>query len=216
MGCPDNALWLQAWKENHIDDFHQSRINPLLMRFWPGIKLLRGKRLFVPLCGKSLDMIWLAQQGYEVLGVELSPIAVAAFFKENGLRPTRRAFGAFTQWQVGRITVLCGDFFKLSSRRLGKVDWVYDRASLTALPPDLRLRYAKHLQHVTKAPICLMTTEEREQGVSEQNFMGVDPEISLLYGEACGVHISYVEPVKAHALATDAVHKVYELIRHPH
>jgi thiopurine S-methyltransferase len=30
-------------------------------------------------------MIWLAEQGHRVVGVELSQIAVAAFFRENGL-----------------------------------------------------------------------------------------------------------------------------------
>lgn len=75
----DNHLWLDFWRDER-SDFHQIAVNPLLNKFWPSLKLAHGSRVFVPLCGKSLDMLWLAQQGHEVIGVELSSIAVEDFF----------------------------------------------------------------------------------------------------------------------------------------
>ena len=82
----DNVLWLQCWRDRQID-FHQQTVNQFLTRFWPRLDPDISSRVFVPLCGKSLDMIWLAEQGHQVIGVELSPIAVGDFFRENGLRP---------------------------------------------------------------------------------------------------------------------------------
>lgn len=143
MTSRDNLLWLQCWRDQQTD-FNQKSVNPLLIRFWPGLGLVRGSRVFVPLCGKSLDMIWLAQQGHEVIGVELSPIAVRAFFRENHLKPTRRRVGPFTLWRQGRLSILCGDFFSLTLAELGQIDTVYDRAALTALPEAIRMLYISH------------------------------------------------------------------------
>jgi thiopurine S-methyltransferase len=89
----DNHLWRDS-----DTDFHQQAVNQLLTRFWQRPQHGRGSRVFVPLCGKSLDMIWLAQRGYEVIGVELSPIAVRAFFLELG----NRVLGFFTKHAVYR------------------------------------------------------------------------------------------------------------------
>ena len=125
----DNVLWQQCWRDRSTD-FHQKSVNAFLTRFWPGFELEPGSRVFVPLCGKSLDMIWLAAQGHEVIGVELSPIAARAFFSENRLRPVRRKVGNFTLWEHGKLSILCGDYFSLTQRDLGRIDAVYDRAGL--------------------------------------------------------------------------------------
>jgi thiopurine S-methyltransferase len=139
----DNGLWLQFWRDRRTD-FHQKTVNQLLTRFWPRLDPVCGSRVFVPLCGKSLDMIWLAKQGYDVIGVELSPIAVRAFFRENRLQPVRTQMGKFALWKHGKISILCGDFFSLTKSDLGSIDMVYDRAALTALPEDIRRLYVAH------------------------------------------------------------------------
>ena len=82
----DADFWLERWRDGHTR-FHQNRVTPLLQKYWPTLSLPSGSRVLVPLCGKSLDLIWLAQQGHRVLGVELSPLAVDQFFAENDLRP---------------------------------------------------------------------------------------------------------------------------------
>ncbi len=102
--------------------------------------------MFVPLCGKSLDLLWLAGQGHPVLGVEISPVGVESFFQENGLKPQVTDAPPFRRYQVDELTVLCGDFFALTPGHLQGVTAVFDRASLIALPPELRPRYAEHLQ----------------------------------------------------------------------
>ena len=76
-------FWLERWERQEIG-FHQSEINPYLCQYWNEVHAARESEVFVPLCGKSRDMLWLRKQGHTVLGVELSAIAAQAFFKENG------------------------------------------------------------------------------------------------------------------------------------
>lgn len=196
MSAPDNELWQRCWRERETA-FHQTVTNTQLIRFWPSLGLAPADRVFVPLCGKSLDMLWLAAQGHEVLGVELSPIAVRAFFKENGLRPRRRKLGAFTLWQSGRIGILCGDFFSLTAAHLGDIAAVFDRASLTALPAAQRAVYVRHLQDILPAAgkMLLLTTEEPQLGETTYQAYAADDEIVALYTAAFDIQLSHVDSV---------------------
>jgi len=162
MVSRDNPLWLQLWRDRQSDEFHQVSFNKYLTRFWPMLDIPRGSRIFVPLCGKSLDMLWLAEQGYQVIGVELSPIAVKTFFKENSLKPVKQRLDEFTLWHQGNISILCGDYFSLNQTQLGQIDTVYDRAALTALPDDIRPLYVDHLHTIvsTTTNIFLLTIED--------------------------------------------------------
>ncbi|MFZ2406023.1 MAG: thiopurine S-methyltransferase [Methylobacter sp.] len=192
----DNVLWLQFWRDRRTD-FHQRTVNQLLTRFWPSLDPVKGSRVFVPLCGKSLDMIWLAKQGHEVIGVELSPIAVRAFFRENRLKPVRRQVGKFTLWEHGRLSILCGDYFSLTGSDLGPVDMVYDRAALTALPEDIRCRYIAHLRLIVAktAKVFLLTAEDAEEKQGSCQAFGVAEEIKTLYSEAYEIDLAHVESV---------------------
>ena len=75
-------FWHARWANNQIG-FHLDEINPYLMRHLSRLRLQAGERILVPLCGKTLDLAWLAAQGLEVLGVELSEKAVSDFFEED-------------------------------------------------------------------------------------------------------------------------------------
>lgn len=145
----DADFWHQRWQDNRIG-FHQDQPTPLMQKHWPSIGAPPGCRVFVPLAGKSRDMLWLAAQGHRVLGVELSQLAVEQFFDEHGLQPdiheTRygrhyRARGT----QTGDIELICGDAFALDAAALADCAAVFDRAALIALPSELRLRYVDEL-----------------------------------------------------------------------
>ena len=138
------AYWLERWERNETG-FHQTGINPYLLEFWHGLQLNRDSTVFVPLCGKSHDILWLRQQGHAVRGVELSATAAQAFFSENDLTPQSHAHSGFMRWEANDIAILCGDFFDLDTQDMRNVSAVYDRAALVALPPDLRKRYVDHL-----------------------------------------------------------------------
>ncbi len=221
MSASDNALWQRCWREQETA-FHQEVTNTQLVCFWPSLGLEPAARVFVPLCGKSLDMLWLAAQGHEVLGVELSPIATRAFFKENGLQPRRRKLGPFTLWQSDRIGILCGDFFNLTAAHLGDITAVFDRASLTALPQDLRADYVRHLQVILPAAgkILLLTTEEALAGETGYQSHAADEEIVTLYAAAFDIQLSHVNselepnPDPAGAKMLRVEKKVYLLTPH--
>ncbi len=140
----DAAYWHQRWQEGRTG-FHQDRVMPLLEQHWPSLGLARGSRVFVPLCGKTLDMAWLAAQGHRVLGVELSRIAIAQFFQEHGLAPAVHESPLGTHFIAGAIEIICGDAFALDSESLADCTAVYDRAALIALPRPMRDRYVGEL-----------------------------------------------------------------------
>lgn len=218
MTSRDNHLWLQLWRDRRTD-FHQETVNQWLTRFWPGLDHATGSRVFVPLCGKSLDMLWLAGQGHEVIGVELSPIAVRAFFKENRLQPVKRRIGKFTLWKHGNISILCGDYFLLDKTDLGHIDTVYDRAALTALPEDLRSLYVEHLRLIVPetSDIFLLTIEDAEEGETPEQAHCVDEEVAALYSEGFEINLAHVESAfeldreSSHETLKRTEYKVYRL-----
>jgi len=141
----EHDFWHDRWQSNQLG-FHQAAANERLTIFWPQLQLAAGATVLVPLCGKSLDMLWLTAKGHKIVGVELSQIAVDAFFEENNLAATKETFGDFTVSRSDQIEIWCGDFFKLEPSLLASVDAVYDRGSLVALPADMRSDYCAKLR----------------------------------------------------------------------
>lgn len=137
-------FWLARWREGRTG-FHRDEPMPLLTKHWPELGLPAGSRVLVPLCGKSLDMAWLVAQGHRVLGVELSPLAVAQFFDEHGLGATRHTSKLGTHHVSGNIEIIQGDVFGLDEATLATCSGIYDRAAIIALPPPMRERYAREL-----------------------------------------------------------------------
>ena len=214
----DNVLWQQCWRDRHTG-FHQASANSLLMKCWAELDLKEGTRVFVPLCGMSLDMIWLAGQGHEVIGVELSPIAVRSFFQENQLEPVRTRKGAFDWWQNGKISVLCGDYFSLTREDIGQIDAVYDRASLTALAEAIRGKYVAQLRSLVPdaCRIFLLTTEDADDWETADQANSAADEISALYSNDFDVALMHVEsvcetdPESSDHTSLRTTHKVYRL-----
>lgn len=137
-------FWLERWREGRTG-FHRDAPMPLLLQHWPALALPQGSRVLVPLCGKTLDMPWLAEQGHRVLGVELSPLAVEQFFAGQGLAPTRRESPMGVHHVAGNIEIIEGDVFALDDATLASCGAVYDRAAVIALPPPLRARYSREV-----------------------------------------------------------------------
>lgn len=178
----EHDFWHKKWSEGKIG-FHQTEINPYLQSYWQMMGVNGDEKVFVPLCGKSSDMLWLREQGHEVLGVELNSSACGAFFSENGAEPVMVEFGNFTSHSIDGIEVLCGDFFNLTQQDLSGVTAVYDRAALIALPVDMRAQYVDHLQKILSpaVKILLVTLEFDEE--SGPPFSVSANEVEALFGE---------------------------------
>ena len=176
------SFWHERWQKNSIG-FHQERINSMLQEFWPRLGLAPNTAVFVPLCGKSRDMMWLHERGHNVIGVEISPIAARDFFAEHKLIPETTPRGRFEQWECGRLKILVGDFFELEASDLAEVAGVYDRASLIALPPPLRAHYAEHLASILppRAEILLVTLEYSPKEMEGPPFPVGEAEVRRLF-----------------------------------
>lgn len=140
-------FWHERWAIDQIG-FNQSHVNAYLVRLWPELGVKQGEKVFVPLCGKTIDMRWLTHQGFRVVGAELSEKAVAAYFSENGLTLRIEERGAFKVYCHNDCEIWCGDFFALKAEDIGICTAFYDRAALIALPPELRWRYVEQLNRL--------------------------------------------------------------------
>ncbi len=183
-------FWLEKWERGEIG-FHQDEINPYLLQCWKELGVAHSATVFVPLCGKSRDMLWLRDQGHAVVGVELSEIAVQTLFEENGLSPRRSTVGRFNRYDADGICILHGDFFDLTRDSLAKVGAVYDRASLIALPPEMRAGYARHLINILPAAtqILLITYDYAQREMQGPPFAVSPREVETLYREHAEIRL---------------------------
>ena len=173
-------FWHERWQRGEIG-WHLPEINLHLQEHWP--RFGAGGRVLVPLCGKSLDLLWLAGEGHRVIGVEISPVAVEAFFRDNGLTPVVSDEPPFRRYRVDEIEILSGNFFDVRPVHVGEPAAVYDRASLIALPPELRSRYVEHLTALLHpATQVLLITLDYDQGeMAGPPFSVGDAEVRALF-----------------------------------
>ena len=159
----DPKFWHERWSRGEIG-FHQHDFNAYMQDFTERLELRPGAHLFVPLCGKSLDMLWLLRQGYRVTGVEISLQAVEDFFSENGLTARVSSIPGGQLFQADGLNLYCADFFTTGFNGMASIDAVYDRAALVALPPDMRKAYAPRLVGLLEpgVRILLVTLEYPE------------------------------------------------------
>lgn len=162
----DSNFWHQLWESNDIG-FHQRAVNPLLAEYFNALSLADGCRLFIPLCGKTLDIAWLLSKGYRVAGAELNKPAVEQLFSELGVEPRISKLGKLDCYSAENIDIFVGDIFNLSAEILGDVDAIYDRAALVALPEVMRKQYRSHLLEITHVAPQLLLTFEYDQTLME-------------------------------------------------
>jgi thiopurine S-methyltransferase len=185
----DGSFWHRKWERNEIA-FHEREANPLLVTHFKELSLPKGSRVFVPLCGKSLDIHWLLSHGYRVAGSELSNIAVAQLFAELGVEPRMTAIDQISRYSANNIDVFVGDIFSLSRGVLGQIDAIYDRAALVAFPESMRDRYAAHLIEITDRAPQLLITYVYDQRLADGPPFSVGPEeVRRRYQESYGLEL---------------------------
>ena len=185
----DAQFWHDRWASNEIG-FHKSDANPLLVQYFDKLSLAKGSRVFLPLCGKTLDIGWLLSRGYQVAGAELSAVAIKQLFAELGVTPTITKVGALDHYHAPQLDLFVGDMFHLTPELLGPVDAVYDRAAIVALPRDMRARYAAHLMTLTAhAPQLLISFEYDQQVMEGPPFSVTTEEIQQHYSKRYDISI---------------------------
>jgi len=177
----DAQFWIDAWNEGKTG-FHQEHYNNKLIEYFSQFRPLPGQKVFVPLCGKTKDLLWLHEQGLLVHGVELYEKAVEEFFLDNQLMPFEKSQEShFTRYSYQNITISCGDFFKFEDK--STYDFIYDRASLVALPRDMRKTYSKMITECLKpgGKYLLIVYEYDQSKMDGPPFCVDENEINQLY-----------------------------------
>jgi thiopurine S-methyltransferase len=188
-------FWHKKWASGQIG-FHLPEVNPYLQRHWAAPASVR---VLVPLCGKSLDLAWLAGRGHRVLGIELSGKAIEDFFSEHQVQPQISERGAFKVYRSDAIELWCGDFFALTASDVADCTALYDRAALIALPAPMRERYAAHLQQILAQGVegLLITLDYDQARMSGPPFAVGDDEVQRLLGDVWQVQVLEEQDVLA-------------------
>ena len=178
-------FWIHLWEQGAIG-WHQSAVEPALKEWTSHFK---PTRILVPLCGKSLDMIWLRDQGFEVVGVELSSLACETFFNENQIPFTKTQQGNNFLYQGGGILLINGDFFELDQKLLGELGAVYDRAALIALPSKLRAKYTQKIIEFKASNILQIILVRAPLDTEGPPYCVTPEEVAEMYGKDYNIKI---------------------------
>lgn len=214
-------FWLERWMNRQIG-WHQAEFNPWLVKYWPTFGLPESASVFVPLCGKSLDMLWLKAAGHRVFGVELSELAIKEFFAEAQIEfEIIENPPELPRYRGDVFNIYCGDYLEISAPQLGVAHGTYDRGGLVALPAEQRITFADHVQRVIPdgGHMLLLTFEYDQALVAGPPFNVAQAEVQALYGGRCKVELletattDVVPPHFTEAGVTSALEGVYHITK---
>jgi thiopurine S-methyltransferase len=175
-------FWHWIWERDLIG-FHMETVNPFLAAHLGALGLAPGDTVFLPLCGKTRDIGWLLEQGFRVVGCDLSPLAAGQLFHDLGAEPQITEMGALACHAAPGLRFFVGDIFELNAEMLGPVQAVFDRAALYALPASERARYAAHLTALSgTAPQLLTSLIYDQTRMKGPPYAVPDAEVRSLYG----------------------------------
>ena len=205
-------FWHEVGEKKEIG-FNQASPNELLVKHFSALDLKSGSRVFLPLCGKTIDIHWLLKQGMKVVGVELNESAVQELFQELDLKPEVSELKVVRSYSAQDIDILVGNVFDVAANSLGEVDAIYDRAALVALPEATRKEYAAHLMDITsQAPQLQITFEYDQSGMDGPPFSIPPAEIQLHYGRRHDIKELEVRNVEGQLKGqVDAVERICHL-----
>lgn len=156
-------FWTELWQQGRIS-FHKKEVHPDLVDYWPALNCKPPATVLVPLCGKSLDMMWFVAQGYQVVGIELVENAVLQFFAEQQLDFHKESIGNAIRFLSRNLEIWVSDIFSLDAALIPPADAIYDRGALVALPKSLRAPYADRcLKWLKPGASVLLRTMNYEQ-----------------------------------------------------
>lgn len=189
----ESDYWLQRWQVGNIG-FHATEVNDQLKEIWPYLQIPQNTTVFAPLSGKSLDLVWLRQQGHPVVGVEISELACRQFFSDQHIAPEIAQTENFRVFKADGYTLYCGDFFEFSRNYLPENTCVFDRASLVAFPPEMRHSYAQKMDELmtNNATMLLISLRYSKDHMDGPPFSLETEDIRSLYS-----HSFQIQPLKS-------------------
>lgn len=184
-----SEFWHNCWQQQKIG-FHQDEIHPLLPVVFSQLNWQPSQMIFAPLCGKSLDLWWLAERG-KVIGAELSELACQQFYQQQEQSFSVSAQGDFQRFSHPAVEIWQGDYFALKPEQLGDIGLIYDRAALIALPLQMRIDYVKQLKRLCTGPVSLLllSLEYPQEEMSGPPFSVIEQEVRQLFDFAVSVDL---------------------------
>tara|TARA_R110000772_G_scaffold41760_26_gene97245 strand:+ start:252 stop:1043 length:792 start_codon:yes stop_codon:yes gene_type:complete len=196
------SYWHEKWKQGDIA-FHQFKGSPLLKAHFSALQLPVQSRVLVPLCGKTRDIAWLVANGHHVVAAELHEAAVVQLFADMEIEPKvmHLVEPDLIHYQANpnglRIDIYVGDIFRLTETLIGKIDAVYDRAALVALPLMMREKYTGHIRNLTdNAPQLLISFDYQQDLLPGPPYCVNRDEIVQHYGDNYRISLLASEDVK--------------------
>ncbi|MDH3543619.1 MAG: thiopurine S-methyltransferase [Desulfuromonadales bacterium] len=209
----DKNFWHRRWQKNEIG-FHMTEPHHFLQQFFPLLQTQPTDSVFVPLCGKSPDLVWLREEGLKVVGIELSRTAIMAFFNENDLPGHWTDEAVLPFCSAEGYKLYCGDFFDLTATEVSGINAYYDRGALVALPPEMRVRYVAHMAALMPpgGRVLLISYSYNQSETKGPPFSVPQQELEILFSESFRVEILSEEDVlRSHqGLAARGVTKLME------
>ena len=193
-------FWQQRWSDGQTG-FHLNDTHPDLHAFLPQLNLNIGDTVFVPLCGKTLDIGYLLAKGYRVVAVEMVEYAVKQLFNQLSMTPDIYQWKQGVCYRASGLTVYVGDYFDLRAKECSEACAVYDRAAMLAIPHKLQAQYCRHLSEITDHAKQLVITVEFDQDkVDGPPFTLSEKDIRRYYGESYHIsRLNEVETIKEEA-----------------
>ncbi|MFD1142717.1 thiopurine S-methyltransferase [Larkinella insperata] len=139
----EKQVWADSWGRSNTR-FHRQDVHPYVLKHLTPFALME-KSILVPLCGRSLDLVYFSQFAERVVGVEQNESIILQFFAENQLAYEKVG----ERYISNNLTIFCKDLFALTPGEVGEIDLVYDRASLVALPLPMRVEYLQKMEELT-------------------------------------------------------------------
>ncbi|HKJ29785.1 MAG TPA: thiopurine S-methyltransferase [Desulfuromonadales bacterium] len=209
----DKNFWHRRWQKNEIG-FHMTDPHHFLQQFFPLLQTQPTDSVFVPLCGKSPDLVWLREEGLKVVGIELSRTAIVAFFNENDLPGHWTDEAVLPFCSAEGYKLYCGDFFDLTATEVSGINAYYDRGALVALPPEMRVRYVAHMAALMPpgGRVLLISYSYNQSETKGPPFSVPQQELEILFSESFRVEIlSEEDALRSHqGLAARGVTKLME------
>lgn len=183
----NKQFWEQAWADGRTR-FHRPDPNAGLVKYASTI-FDSGDRVLVPLCGKSVDMLWLSERGYGVSGVEVAKLPIDEFISENNLEGSWSDHSY--QVKAQRITIYHQDFFNHD----GRYEAIYDRACLVALSAPLRARMAERYKALLKPKGKILLITLKHPTSDGPPYSISDEEIDSLFAKDFSIELLEVADV---------------------
>ena len=188
----DLEYWDKRW-ENNQAGWHKTEVHSLLALHKKSYK--EKGTVFFPMCGKAVDMKYMCDEGYNVVGIEYSKQPVEEFFNENDIKFVKGSNSVYETYKSddGKITIHCGDFFKAKSEVVGKIDGIWDRGALVAMNPCDRSKYKETILNLMdKDTVYLIAALSYDQNYHGGPPFSVPMEtVEELYRSTCDIEKLY-------------------------